>query len=80
AYCKPCPSGVDIPGVFGMWNTAVMYDDRAGRSGWYKSGLLHEGSAADQCTRCGECLDKCPQHIMIPDRLEEAHAYLMGTA
>jgi hypothetical protein len=80
AYCKPCPGGVDIPGVFGMWNTAVMYDDRAGRSGWYKASLLREGSAADQCTRCLECLDKCPQHIMIPDRLEEAHAYLMGTA
>jgi len=75
AYCKPCPNGVDIPEVFGHYNTASMYDDLAGRAPWYR-GMVKGGSAADACTRCGECLEKCPQHIAIPDRLEEAHAYL----
>lgn len=26
---------------------------------------------ASQCVQCGECLEKCPQQIEIPDRLEE---------
>ena len=31
------------------------------------SGIL---SYASQCVRCEECLEKCPQHIEIPDLLE----------
>jgi len=27
-------------------------------------------SYASQCVRCEECLEKCPQHIEIPDFLE----------
>jgi predicted aldo/keto reductase-like oxidoreductase len=75
AYCKPCPNGVDIPEVFGLYNAAMMYDDLEGRSGWYR-GVVKGGTGADRCTRCGECLEKCPQGIEIPDRLEEAHACL----
>jgi predicted aldo/keto reductase-like oxidoreductase len=26
---------------------------------------------ASQCVRCEECLEKCPQHIEIPDFLEK---------
>lgn len=25
-YCMPCPKGVDIPGIFGCWNT--MYTEK----------------------------------------------------
>jgi predicted aldo/keto reductase-like oxidoreductase len=32
--------------------------------------------AADRCTECGECIEKCPQHIPIPERLKEAHRAL----
>jgi len=76
AYCKPCPNDVNIPDVFGLWNRAEMFDDRQGTAAWYRVQYMKGGSGADQCTKCGECLDKCPQHIDIPDRLEEAHAYL----
>lgn len=75
-YCKPCPSGVAIPDVFGLWNSASMYGDRKGSSSWYGIQYVRGGTAADRCTKCGACLEKCPQHIEIPDRLEEAHAYL----
>lgn len=27
---------------------------------------------ASQCIQCGQCLDKCPQGIAIPDMLEQA--------
>ena len=76
AYCQPCPSGVAIPDIFGIYNAAVMFDAKADRSAWYTMSCLKEGKGADRCTRCGVCVTKCPQAISIPDRLVEAHAYL----
>ena len=36
------------------------------------SGTLSVGETryASQCTQCGQCLEKCPQHIDIPAMLE----------
>lgn len=35
--------------------------------------------AADRCTECEECIEKCPQDIPVPERLKEAHAALAET-
>jgi uncharacterized protein len=59
-----------------MYNQAAMFDSRPTVGGWYRNGLSASGKGAAACVRCGECLPKCPQGIAIPDRLEEAHAYL----
>jgi uncharacterized protein len=75
-YCQPCPAGVVIPEVFGMYNQAAMFDTRKSTGGWYAQGLVADGKSAAACVRCGECLSKCPQKIAIPDKLQEAHAYL----
>ena len=36
------------------------------------SGEDVEG-AATLCTQCGECLEKCPQQIEIPDMMDKAN-------
>lgn len=77
-YCLPCPSGVEIPRVFHIYNDATIYDDvRAGRFIYGSDFGLKAEQRADQCTECGECLLKCPQHIEIPDWLKKAHELLM---
>ena len=36
------------------------------------SGIISGTSGyASQCLQCGECLEKCPQEIEIPDALEK---------
>ena len=68
-YCMPCPSGVDIPGVFACLNNASLYDDFEGAKASYLEKVTEKASA---CTLCGACIPKCPQHIEIPDVLREA--------
>jgi hypothetical protein len=77
-YCLPCPSGVDIPEVFYIYNDLRMYGDEARSKQFY--AWLDEKTRADQCIECGECLEKCPQGIEIPDWLKKAHAVLCQEA
>jgi len=73
-YCMPCSSGVEIPDILELYNDAVTYED-PGAPRW-RYDQLKEEQRADQCTKCGECTDVCPQEIDIPGWLEKAHALL----
>ncbi|HOX16811.1 MAG TPA: aldo/keto reductase [Spirochaetales bacterium] len=77
-YCMPCPHGVAIPDVFATYNTGYAFDKKADRAGWYKFAYQGQGKGGDACVKCGECLPKCPQGIPIPDKLAEAHGWLMN--
>ena len=74
-YCMPCPQGVAIPDVFELYNDAHMYDDLAHQQMAYRV-FFSENERADQCTACGECVEKCPQGIEVPAWLEKAQAFL----
>ena len=76
-YCMPCPNGVEISHIFAVYNEAMMYNDpRTARFRYRGPGGFKEEQRADQCTECGECLEKCPQEIDIPDWLEKVHKFL----
>jgi predicted aldo/keto reductase-like oxidoreductase len=76
-YCQPCPNKVEIPRVFQIYNDAVMYEDmRGGRFVYNGPFGIPKDQRADQCTECGECLEKCPQKIDIPEWLKKAHEAL----
>jgi hypothetical protein len=80
-YCMECPEGVNIPAQFNLLNSFKQYGEktRAGFTSYYKSlpktqeELEKSGKgngSASLCVKCGECLEKCPQQIEIPDELE----------
>jgi len=73
-YCMPCSSGVDISGIFEIYNDTMIYEDPE-EARWLYSQLKEE-QHADQCTKCAECTDACPQGIDIPEWLEKVHAFL----
>ncbi len=88
-YCMPCPNGVAIPNVLGLINEVAYWGERGKlRIAFFYNRMVKtqeelekkkadgdeiEG-AASLCIQCGECLDKCPQQIEIPDFIEKANA------
>ena len=76
-YCMPCPQGVAIPDVCGLYNDTHMYQN-LDRAQFAYRAFWSDSERADNCTACGECVEKCPQGIDIPMWMEKAQAYLTG--
>jgi len=81
-YCLPCPMGVDIPSHFQIYNEYHLYKNAQQARGAYAmmllGGLNGERADATLCKNCGQCIECCPQHISIPDRLKEVEKDLGG--
>jgi len=63
-YCMPCPQGVEIPDILGLYNEYYM----SGQSGEIKKKYLEKirpEGRADKCVACGRCEEQCPQHLPI---------------
>ena len=73
-YCKPCPEGININGIFGLYNYYRYFDLKAVARERY----IWQKVRADVCKECGTCLPRCPYGIDIPKRLKEAHRLLSG--
>jgi predicted aldo/keto reductase-like oxidoreductase len=73
-YCMPCPSDVSIPNCFEVYNLMHLFDKGEEAKFMYAirmSGMISGiPGYASQCVQCGECLEKCPQEIDIPEFLE----------
>jgi predicted aldo/keto reductase-like oxidoreductase len=87
-YCMPCPSGVNIPENFAVLNNVAYTGKKGGMSflinrrykklvkSRKKLNKEYPNGNASFCTKCGECLEKCPQEINIPEELEKVDAIL----
>ncbi|NHK32757.1 MAG: aldo/keto reductase [Asgard group archaeon] len=87
-YCMPCPYGVNIPDNFALLN--YFSHEKKGFRRWrvrrrYRKLLVSKSKDLDIdkqngnatfCTQCNECIEKCPQEIMIPDELKKVHSIL----
>ncbi len=69
-YCLPCPEGVEIPKFMESYNSKILGQgdqDIINRLKWHW-GLSPEEARA--CVECGQCEDKCTQHLPIIERLK----------
>lgn len=76
-YCMPCPYGIDIPGNFSRYNDAFIYGEVAKSKQRYLE-WMDASERASACVSCQACVSKCPQHILIPDRLVEVARLFEG--
>ena len=76
-YCQPCPKGVDIPGIFALYNSYHAEHKTAAKWDYVKCTTLRKNStAASQCIGCGKCEKHCPQGIAIRQELDNARKVL----
>lgn len=77
-YCLPCPSGVNIPVNFELYNQATVFQ---GSSQLLCRNLyqgLRESERATACERCGTCEERCPQHLPVADLLQRTGEHFAG--
>jgi predicted aldo/keto reductase-like oxidoreductase len=62
----PCEQGVQIPKVLLIKSQMLRFTPK-------QLALMAKESVAsvEQCADCGECVDKCPYHLPVPDMLKE---------
>jgi uncharacterized protein len=79
-YCMPCSFKVDIPTNLLLLNYLRIYGSQQNfKDGFiqlYHKRLVPDEQAAEFCTECGECMEKCPQKIEIPERMKDVAAEL----
>ena len=83
-YCMPCPYGVDIAGIFRIYNRCFddqllpnpdsAHDEEYLRRrrillNRYKNNVKPDGRA-ERCIGCNQCSPKCPQALHIPTELK----------
>ena len=81
-YCMPCAQDVNIAHIFELYNLAQIYGLWEVARGDYASFPTSPwvgGKRANECIECGDCEEKCPQHIRICEQLKAAHAALQGS-
>ncbi len=74
-YCLPCPKGVNIPHNFRLYNDLHMFKDQEINFLLYNRMTAPEQRASN-CAECGECEERCPQHIKIMEELKKVHSAL----
>jgi len=69
-YCLPCPVDVPIPKLMDAYNQSILSSDGhaiRNRLKWHW-GLTADAAAA--CVECGQCEERCTQHLPIRERLK----------
>ncbi|MBD3180379.1 MAG: 4Fe-4S dicluster domain-containing protein, partial [Candidatus Latescibacteria bacterium] len=67
-YCLPCPEGLNIPFLL----LIEAYYTRYGLKDWALSRLKGLERKYADCTACGECIERCPYNLPVPDLMARA--------
>jgi predicted aldo/keto reductase-like oxidoreductase len=65
-YCQPCPAEIPIQFVLGIRSMVK----RAGTSMMQTPMLRNMLEKAVNCTECGDCLERCPYGLPIPEMIK----------
>ncbi len=66
-YCQPCTEDIPISTILHVRSVIK----RMGKEAIHGAFLSPALTAARKCAECGECLDRCPYELPIPDLIRE---------
>jgi len=68
-YCQPCPEDIPISTIMGLKSALKRYSYEQ----VFDPRELHSNAVEKtiNCTKCGECEDKCPYSLSIRDIMDE---------
>ena len=70
-YCvKGCPMGILIPDLFGCLNSKQHFGNWMANHYYHNVATVGHGKA-NECIKCGQCEDVCPQKLPIRELLEQ---------
>lgn len=72
-YCQPCPQGVNIPRIFSVYNHYRLLNFRIPFDNGYST--LNDKEKASSCNNCGQCMEKCPQGLGIPEYMRTINEF-----
>ena len=65
-YCLPCGEGIAIPTAMG-----VLEQFKTGQAGSIAEACAKLDPHPSVCTDCGDCVERCPYSLPIPDKMKE---------
>jgi predicted aldo/keto reductase-like oxidoreductase len=66
-YCQPCSEEIPIQLILGMRYAIQRFGDAILQKPWMEAGIEH----ARRCSECGECMERCPYDLPIPDMIRK---------
>jgi hypothetical protein len=69
-YCVPCEQGVKIPEVMAFRSMAQRLSPNTAMA-FSKDAM----QTVESCSECGECLEKCPYNLEIPELIREHQTF-----
>ncbi|MDR1727362.1 MAG: aldo/keto reductase [Acidobacteriota bacterium] len=73
-YCLPCPAGIPIQFVLG----AKSFLKRMGPGAIKNPMFADIWDKAENCTECGQCMERCPYGLPIPEIVKANLAWRKG--
>ncbi len=70
-YCMPCPEGVAIPEILGLYNEYYQSGQNQEIKEKYWEQISDE-THSKNCVNCGECEEQCPQTLPVRKFMGEA--------
>lgn len=73
-YCLPCPQGIHTISQIDLFRSNLMSLEK--KRAMYRQVHSRGGHTASDCIGCGECVEKCPFKLPVPDIMQEIHRVL----